>query len=159
MRANWLAAGAMFLVTACGGGEKPADQAATPAAPADGAPAAQVNGAPATGATHDVQMTMVGADYRFVPSDIVVGVGDAVRFTNVQAVAHNVQFYADSIPSGAGPMLDANMPNRMAPLASNLILTQGETYTISFAGTPLGEYKFTCLPHMALGMYGKITVK
>jgi plastocyanin len=147
MRANWLAAGAMVLAAACGG-EKPAEQAAA-------APAAA---APATGTTHEVQMTMVGADYRFVPSDIAVKVGDAVKFTNTQATAHNVQFYPDSIPAGAAAVLDANMPNRMGPLASNLLLTQNETYTISFAGAPVGEYHFTCLPHMALGMHGKVTV-
>ena len=148
MRANWLAAGAMVLA-ACGGGEKPAAADSTAAAP---------TAAAATGATHDVQMTMVGADYRFVPSDVSVKVGDMVKFTNTQATAHNVQFYADSIPAGAAAVLDANMPNRMGPLASNLILTQNETYTISFAGAPVGEYHFTCLPHQALGMHGKITV-
>lgn len=149
MRTNLLVAGVMVFAVACGGGEKPADQAAAPAAPA---------GAPATGTVHDVQMTMIGADYRFVPSDISVKVGDAVKFINVQAVAHNVQFYPDSIPAGAAAVLDANMPNRMGPLAGSLILTQGETYTISFAGAPAGMYHFTCLPHMALGMHGKITV-
>ena len=148
MRANWLAAGVMVLA-ACGGGEKPAAADSTAAAP---------TAAAATGATHDVQMTMVGADYRFVPSDVSVKVGDVVKFTNPQATAHNVQFYADSIPAGAAAVLDANMPNRMGPLASNLILTQNETYTISFAGAPVGEYHFTCLPHQALGMHGKITV-
>ena len=66
---------------------------------------------------------------------------------------------ADSIPAGAAAILDANMPNRMAPLAANLILAQGETYTISFAGAPAGVYKFTCLPHMATGMHGSITVQ
>ena len=43
--------------------------------------------------------------------------------------------------------------------AANLILAQGETYTISFAGAPVGQYKFTCLPHMATGMHGSITVQ
>ena len=138
-----------MVLAACGGGEKPAAADSTAAAP---------TAAAATGATHDVQMTMVGADYRFVPSDVSVKVGDMVKFTNTQATAHNVQFYADSIPAGAAAVLDANMPNRMGPLASNLILTQNETYSISFAGAPVGEYHFTCLPHQALGMHGKITV-
>ena len=151
MRANWLAVGAMVFAAACGGGDKPADQTA-----ATGTPGA---GTTATGAVLEVQMTMVGADYRFVPSDIEVKVGDVVKFINTAAVAHNVQFYADSIPAGAAGVLDANMPNRMGPLASNLILAQGETYAISFAGAPKGEYHFTCLPHMALGMHGKIEVE
>ena len=28
-----------------------------------------------------------------------------------------------------------------------------------FAGAPVGDYRFTCLPHMAMGMHGKITVQ
>lgn len=150
MRANWFAVGAVLMVAACGGGEKPAAQAAAPAAS---------TATPATGTVHEVQMTQVGAEYRFVPADITIKSGDAVKFVNAQAMAHNIQFYADSIPAGAAAILDANMPNRMGPLAANLILTQGETYTISFAGAPAGLYKFTCLPHMATGMHGSITVQ
>ena len=147
MRANWFAAGAVLLAAACGG-EKPA-----------AAPAATTTAAPTTGMVHEVQMTQVGAEYRFVPADLTIKSGDAVKFVNVQAMAHNIQFYADSIPAGAAAILDANMPNRMGPLAANLILTQGETYTVSFAGAPAGLYKFTCLPHMATGMHGSITVQ
>ena len=151
MRATWLAAGAVILA-ACGG-EKPAEQAPAAAAPAT--PAA----APATGATHEVQMTMVGADPRYVPAELTIKVGDAVKFINVQGGPHNVQFWPDSIPAGAAAVLDANMPNRMGPLAGNLVVTLNEAYEISFAGAPTGEYKFTCLPHSALGMHGKITVQ
>ena len=147
MRANWFVAGAVLIVAACGGGEKPAEQAAAPAA------------ATATGMVHEIQMTQVGAEYRFVPAEMSIKSGDAVKFVNAQAMAHNIQFYADSIPAGGAAILDANMPNRMGPLASNLILAQGETYTISFAGAPAGMYKFTCLPHMATGMHGSITVQ
>jgi plastocyanin len=150
MRTNWLTAGAVLIVAACGGGEKPAEQAAAPAAPA---------AAPMTGTVHEVQMAQVGADYKFVPADITIKSGDAVKFVNQQAMAHNIQFYPDSIPAGAAAILDANMPNRMGPLAANLIMAQGETYTISFAGAPVGLYKFTCLPHMATGMHGSITVQ
>ena len=151
MRANWFAAGAVLIVAACGGGEKPAQQAAAPAAPAAAAPA--------TGTVHEVHMAQVGADYKFVPADITIKSGDAVKFINDAAMAHNVQFYPDSIPAGAAAILDANMPNRMGPLAANLIMAPGETYTISFAGAPAGVYKFTCLPHMATGMHGSITVQ
>lgn len=150
MRATWLAAGAVVLA-ACGGGEKPATPAATET-PAAAAPAA------ATGATHEVQMAQVGADYKFVPSELTIKVGDQVKFTNMAAMAHNVQFFADSVPAGAAAILDANMPNRMGPMASNLLTQQGETYTISFAGAPVGVYKFNCLPHAATGMHGQITV-
>ena len=43
--------------------------------------------------------------------------------------------------------------------AGSLIAAQGESYTVSFAGAPAGTYAFTCLPHMATGMHGKITVQ
>ena len=149
MRATWLA-GAVVIVAACGGGAKPA-QDSTAAAPAAAASAA-------TGTTHEVQMAQVGADYKFVPEVTTIKAGDLVRFTNMANMAHNVQFYADSIPAGAAAVLDANMPSRMGPLAANLLTAQGETYTISFAGAPAGTYKFTCLPHMATGMRGSIVV-
>ena len=152
MRATWLAAGVMVLA-ACGG-EKPADQsAAAPAAPAATAPAA------ATGATHDVNMVMEGANYHFAPAELSIKAGDMVNFHNVSGGPHNVQFHADSIPAGAAAVLDANMANRMGPLAGNLLVTPNEAYSISFAGAPVGEYHFTCLPHAALGMHGKITVQ
>lgn len=151
MRATWLAAGVMVLA-ACGG-EKPADQAAAaPAAPAATAPAA------ATGATHDVNMVIEGANYHFVPAELSIKAGDLVNFHNVSGGPHNVQFHADSVPAGAAAVLDANMSNRMGPMASNLLVAPNEVYAISFAGAPAGEYRFTCLPHAALGMHGKITV-
>ena len=32
-------------------------------------------------------------------------------------------------------------------------------YEVSFAGAPKGDYHIYCLPHLALGMRGKVTVK
>ena len=152
MRATMLAAGVMVLA-ACGG-EKPADQsAAAPAAPAATAPAA------ATGATHDVNMVMEGSTYHFAPAELSIKAGDLVNFHNVSGGPHNVQFHADSIPAGAAAVLDANMSNRMNTLAGPLLVSPNEVYSISFAGAPVGEYRFTCLPHSALGMHGKITVQ
>jgi plastocyanin len=71
---------------------------------------------------------------------------------------HNVQFHADSIPEGAAAILDAAIPNKQGPLASSLV-NAGEEISISFAGAPVGDYRFVCLPHMAMGMHGKITVQ
>lgn|SRR6478736_5681631 len=152
MRATWLATGAMVLA-ACGGGEKPADSAAAPAAPAATAPAA------ATGATHTVNMEMQGSSYHFAPAELTVKAGDVVNFVNVSGGPHNVQFHADSIPAGAAAVLDANMANRMGPLQGQLVTVPNEAYAVSFAGAPVGDYRFTCLPHSALGMHGKITVQ
>lgn len=152
MRATWLATGAMVLA-ACGGGEKPADTAAAPAAPAATAPAA------ATGATHTVNMEMQGSTYHFAPAELTVKAGDVVNFVNVSGGPHNVQFKGDSIPAGAAAVLDANMANRMGPLQGQMVMGPNEVYAVSFAGAPVGTYNFTCLPHAALGMHGKITVQ
>jgi plastocyanin len=51
------------------------------------------------------------------------------------------------------------MPDQMAPLQGPLLAEQDAVYKVSFAGAPAGEYKFYCLPHLALKMHGKITVQ
>jgi len=156
MRVTSLVAGLALVLAACGG-EKKAESAAAdttkPAAPA-AAPAPA-----ATGTTHDVNMVLEGTAYKYVPAELTIKAGDVVRFHNVSGGPHNVQFYADSIQAGAAAVLDANMKDRMGPVAGPLIAEPNAVYEVSFAGAPAGEYKFFCLPHQALGMHGKITVQ
>ena len=144
-------AGLAILMAACG--DKSAD---TP-----GADTTSVAAAPApapAGATHDVNMVMEGTAYKFVPSDLSVRVGDQVVFHNVSGGPHNVAFWADSIPAGAKEVIDPQFKDPIAPLSSALVVDPNATITISFANAPTGEYRFTCTPHMAMGMNGKITV-
>jgi plastocyanin len=104
-------------------------------------------------------MVLEGAStYKFVPSEINVKVGDKVVFHNVSGGPHNVAFWADSIPAGAEAVLSPQIPNPIGPLSSELLVDPNATLSISFAAAPTGEYKFTCTPHMAMGMHGKITV-
>lgn len=150
-----LVAGLALVAAACGGGEKAAEQApaATPAAEA--APAA----APATtGATHDVKMEFDGKTYHFIPATLTIKTGDVVNFHNVSGGPHNVAFWADSIPAGAAAVLGANMPDQMTPLSGTMLVAQDAIYSISFAGAPTGEYKYYCLPHLAMGMRAILTV-
>jgi plastocyanin len=72
---------------------------------------------------------------------------------------HNVAFDSTTIPAGATAQLTANMPNQMAPLQSNFMMNPGDAETISFAKVPKGVYPFHCVPHLALGMKGTITVQ
>ncbi|HSC59284.1 MAG TPA: plastocyanin/azurin family copper-binding protein [Gemmatimonadales bacterium] len=155
MRATWLATG-LVLVAACGGGEKKAETpAAAPAAASTAAPAA----APATNApVHVVEMTLDGTTPKYSPSELTIKQGDIVRFINKQGGPHNVSFWPDSIPAGAQAVLNTAMTDQMAPLQSQLLVDADKTYDISFAGAPEGVYKFYCLPHLAMGMHGKITV-
>ena len=150
MRKFAMVAGFGLLAAACGGGEKAAEAPAAEA-PAAAAPAA-------AGATHDVNMVLEGTSYMYVPSELTIRAGDMVVFHNISGGPHNVQFWGDSIPMGAADALGAGMPDVMGPLAGPLLVEPNGTYTITFANTPAGEYKFYCLPHLANKMTGKVTV-
>ncbi len=144
-------AGLALILAACGGGEPAAE------APAAAEPAAAPT---ATGASHDVNMVQEGTAYLFVPAELTIAAGDVVNFHNVSGGPHNVQFYADSIPAGSAEVLAAGMPgDKLDALSGPLLAEPNAVYSITFVGTPAGEYKFTCLPHMALGMHGKVTVQ
>jgi plastocyanin len=127
-----------------------------------GSPAAAISGgtpAPATGATITVKMIGDATGYHFDPATINVHAGDAVAFTNVVGGPHNVTFWPDSIPKGTAQQLQANMPNTSGPLSGPLLISPGDTYTVSFGKLPAGTYKFYCMPHLALGMKGEIVVQ
>jgi plastocyanin len=104
---------------------------------------------------------MVGdaSGYKFDPANLTIKQGDAVKWTVVSGPPHNVSFYPDSIPANAQNQLNANMPNTMSPLTSQLFTNPNETYTVSFAGVPKGTYKYFCTPHQALGMRAQLTVQ
>ncbi len=155
MKNTVVVAGLFLVMAACGGekkGEAPAADSAQPAA------AAPAPAAPASGATHDVNMLLEGTAYKFVPAELTIKVGDQVVFHNVNNWPHNVAFWADSIPAGAKEIIEPQLKDEIAPLSSRLLIEPNETLTISFANAPVGVYKFTCTPHMAMKMQGKITV-
>jgi plastocyanin len=157
MRVTSMVAGLALVLAACGG-EKKAEEKTTTAAPEQPSAAAPAPEA-ASGANHDVNMTLEGSTYKFDPAELSIKAGDVVTFHNKSGGPHNVSFWADSIPAGAADKLKASMPDQMAPLEGPLLTEQDGTYKVSFAGAPTGDYKFYCLPHLALGMKGKISVQ
>jgi len=159
MRVTSMLAGLAFVLTACGGGEQKADDQQTTATPDQAAPAAGDAAPAAGGTTHDVNMVLEGSSYKYVPDQLTIKSGDVVRFHNVSGGPHNVSFWTDSIPGGAADALKAGMPDQMAPLEGSLLTEVNAIYTVNFANAPAGEYKFYCLPHLALGMKGKLTVQ
>ena len=158
MRVTSMAAGLAILLAACGGGEQKAgeEQQTTTTTPEQQAPAAAPAGG---GTTHDVNMVLEGSSYKYVPDQLTIKSGDVVRFHNVSGGPHNVSVWADSIPSGAADALKAGMPDQMAPLEGQLITEPNGIYTVNFANAPAGDYKYYCLPHLALGMKAQITVQ
>ena len=158
MRVTSMVAGLALVLAACGG-EKAGDQAADDQAANTTTPAAGSE-APTTGtgATHDVDMTLVDGQFRFVPEQLTIKAGDVVRFHNRQGGPHNVMFFSDSIPSGAAAVIDAGM-DESAPLTSQMAVSPDEVITIAFNGAPAGRYHYTCVPHQAMGMNGNITVQ
>jgi len=164
------------LATACGGGGRNVDTAASapgaqpaPAAGASataggagaagGAAAGAAAAKPAIGKTHEVKMVGDANGYKYDPATLTINSGDAVKWTVVSGPPHNVSFWQDSIPGAAVSQLTANMPNTTAPLTSPLFNNPGESYIVSFAGVPAGTYKYFCTPHLALGMKATLTVQ
>lgn len=160
MRVTSMVAGLAFVLAACGGEKKPEAQSTTTTTAAPEQPAAAPGAEPAAGGTtHDVNMVLDGNTYKYDPSELTIKAGDVVNFHNKSGGPHNVSFWTDSIPSGAADVLKGTMPDQMAPLEGPLLTEQDAVYKVSFAGAPTGDYKFYCLPHLALGMHGKITVQ
>ena len=167
---RWLLSG-IIGIAACGGEPKtpppfsasaqPATAAPATAAPATASPTPTESTsppAPITGTTHDVRMVGDATGYRFEPGTFTIKTGDSVRWTMVSGGPHNVSFWPDSIPSGAAAQLAGAMTKQISPLVGPLLMQPNETYTISFGGASKGAYHYFCTPHLALKMYGTITV-
>ncbi len=159
MRFTGLALVATFATLgACGGGgEQAASQsgAATPAA--SGSATAAAAAMPATGKTVEIKMVGDEKGYRFEPANVTINVGDALKFTVVSGMPHNVAF--TNVPAAARAQLQANMPEAMGDLMGKMLLAAGDTYTVSFAGLVAGKYDFNCTPHIANNMVGTVTVQ
>jgi plastocyanin len=110
-------------------------------------------------ATHEVRMVMEGTSARFEPAALTIRAGDRVRFTTVSGGPHNVAFDPARVPDDVERVLSAAMAGQIGPLSGALVINPNDSYTISFAGVKAGRYEFFCLPHMAMGMKGTITVQ
>jgi plastocyanin len=157
MRFSGLALVAAVATLGACGGEKPAadanQAAATPAAAAPAGGSAMA----ATGKTVEIKMVGDEKGYRFEPADVTIKVGDAVKFTVVSAFPHNVAFTV--VPADAKTQLQANMPEPMGDMMGKMLMANGESYTVSFAGVKPGKYEFNCTPHVVNNMKGTITVQ
>jgi len=167
MRFHVFAVAATALaVGACAGGDNAANNASTtdtaavaPAATTTSAPVAAGTAAPITGTTHEVKMTGDAQGYRFEPANITVKTGDGIKFITVTGGPHNVAFDAATVPADVKGQLDANISEKMGELSSAMKMNAGETITVSFGNIKAGTYPIHCVPHLAMGMKGVVTVQ
>ena len=165
-------AASALVLGACGGGDKKAsDSAAAPAATdttaaASTAPAGSqttaagtATAAPITGKTVEVKMMLDGSTYKFDPANVTIAKGDGIKYTMVSGGPHNVAFDPAGIPAGSAAQLNANMSDTQAELTSAMKMNPGESVTVSFANVPSGQYNYHCVPHLAMGMKGVVTVQ
>lgn len=148
---------AMVIVLAGCGGEPAPEVPQQGSAPVEAPVATEQTPLAEGGTRHVVEMVLEGTDYLFKPAEISIRSGDQVVFKGVSGSFHNVQFWADSVAAGSRAALDAVIPNRMGELATNLI-NEGDSLVFNFTNVPAGRYPFTCLPHMAMGMNGVLTI-
>jgi plastocyanin len=100
-----------------------------------------------------------------MPALITARVGDTLAFINGRGGPHNVQFSDDSLPDAAHRLIDAAMPDRPkvawsrdVPLASPLLILDGDTHKVVVPALPPGRYRFFCTPHVRGGMRGELVV-
>jgi plastocyanin len=162
MRFKGVALLAGVLLAACGGSEsQPADTtaAAPQVTPAAATPTAVGTAAPITGTTHEVRMVGDEKGYRFEPVSITVAPGDGIKFVMVSGGPHNIAFDAATVPEDVKAQLQANMPNSAGDLASPMMMTANETWTVSMGNIKAGKYSVICTPHLAMGMKMDVTVQ
>ena len=159
--------GAAMIMSACGGDNaantdsaNAAAAGASAAAVSPAAPAAPAGAmAPITGTTHEVKMIGDASGFRFDPVDITIKQGDGIKWVFVNGGPHNVAFDPASLSPEAKAALLANMPEQMGELMGKMLLSDTESYTVSFAGVPAGTYNYNCTPHLAMNMKGTVTVQ
>jgi plastocyanin len=164
-----VAVGVITLGACAGGEKKPADTthvavdtsvSAASNTTTGGTTSGTVAMAPITGTTHEVKMVGDAKGYRFEPVNFTVKQGDGAKFVVVTGGPHNVAFDPATIPADIRAQLDANMgTDKMGELSSNMKMNPGDAVTVSFGKIKPGQYPYHCVPHLALGMKGVITVQ
>lgn len=104
---------------------------------------------PPTGNVIEVKMVEISpTQFAFSPAKITVKAGDVVRFTQVKANVHNVEFKA--VPTGA---------NLGALMTGPFLMTVDQTHEFTIdARFTAGTYEYVCTPHQTMGMKGQIVV-
>jgi plastocyanin len=144
------------LLAACGDDDDDDDVGTNPTATSPGSAATTPAGAATAtsggGAGGDEHAIEANDEFKFVPAELTIKVGDTVLWKFVGTMPHSVTFD----PSKAADAEHVKLPAGVAPFDSG-ILNAGAEYEHTF--DVAGDYEYICIPHEALGMLGKITVE
>ncbi len=147
-----------LTIVACGGGSGSDAQPVQTAGVAGST--AETSSSASEGTVHEVQMVLTDAgEYKYIPDELTIKVGDTVRWINVGGGPHNVQFKPGTVPDGAQAVLNAAMANRIGDMNGQLLMAPNATYEVDFTGAPAGEYPYVCTPHEMLGMVAQLTIE
>jgi plastocyanin len=108
---------------------------------------------PANPTTHVIRMQ----GGRFAPYELAIAPGDTVRFVLGSGGPHNVSF-RETRGAAAAQLRRRMGKDTIADLSGPLLIIPGETYDVVF-DVPVGSYPYWCIPHLAMGQMGSITVR
>lgn len=107
---------------------------------------------PAAAETYTVKMGADNGMLKFDPPTLTIQQGDTVKWVNNKLPPHNIIFDDKNVP-GASKALATSLSH------DQMMFSPGESYEITFADSPAGDYTYYCAPHRGAGMIGKITVQ
>ena len=103
--------------------------------------------------THTIRMQ----GGRFAPYELTIARGDTVRFVLGSGGPHNVAF-RETKGAAAAALRQRMGKDTIADLSGPLLIVAGEKYDVVF-DVPSGQYPYWCIPHLAMGQMGSITVR
>ena len=99
------------------------------------------------------------SDRRFDPTELTIGTGETVTWTNDSSEAHTVTAYEDELPGEAQFFASGGAPTEEAARKDleDGLLTEGESVEMTFSEP--GTYRYFCIPHEDAGMVATVVVE
>lgn len=99
------------------------------------------------------------SDRRFDPTELTIGSGETVTWTNDSSEAHTVTAYEEELPDEAQFFASGGAPTEEAARKDleDGLLTEGESVEMTFSEP--GTYRYFCIPHEDAGMVATVVVE
>jgi plastocyanin len=141
------------VVAACSsGGGAPSSSSDNAAATAASKVSSGMNAAANAAQSANATVVKMTDQNKYDPDTVTIAKGGTVTWQNTSSTVHTATFD----PSKVANKADVSLPEGVQPFDSGLIQA-GQSWSHTF--TEAGTYKYTCIPHEALGMHGTVIVK